>query len=113
MADESKAGVAAELLLRKPSSESFNRVADFLQRHGVIVTTRGAASLSVRTSRDAFERLFQVRLRPSAGQNSPQGIRDFGRASGPAFAVDGEPVVPSAIAGDVEGIYLQNPGRLL
>jgi hypothetical protein len=113
MANESKAGVAAEVLLRDPSPESFNKVASYLQQQGVTVTSQGAKSLSIRASPSVFERVFQVRLGPAARQETRPGVRDYGPAPGSTLATDGEAVIPPAIAGDVGGVYLQGPAHLL
>jgi hypothetical protein len=113
MAKETEGEVQAEVLLRNPQPATFDKVAHFLQQQGVEVTSRGAAALSIRCPLPVFERLFQVRLRRAAPEVPRPGVRDYGPASRSAYQSDSVAVVPSALADEVEGVYLQGPARLL
>jgi hypothetical protein len=109
MADEL---LKAEVLLREPGAAG--KVGQFLRDQGIEVSATGAASISIRTDRETFARVFGVHPRDAAAGDAREGTHDFGPAGGQAGTdTDGPAVIPDAIAGDVEGVFIQQSPRFL
>jgi len=103
--------IKAEVLLREPGGAG--KVAQFLREQGIEVGAPGAASISIRTDRQTFARVFGAHPRDAAADNAREGVFDFGAAGQAGPDTDGPVVIPDEIAGDVEGVYIQQPPRLL
>src|SRR5260370_3375745 len=113
MASSDPGSVIAEVLLRDPQAPTFDKVARFLQQSGVQVTGRGATSLSIRCTPAQFEQLFQTRLRTVQSAGPREGVKAFGPLRHAAYEAEGTVTIPSSLAADVVGVYLQGPARLL
>ena len=103
--------ITAEVLLH--DRKAAEKVARYLRDSGFQVSTVGAASVSIRSDVPTFEWVFQVRLSDAPVERARGEVHDYGPLGRAGFDAESTPVVPDDIAGDVEGVYVQQPPRLL
>lgn len=96
--------VSAEMILRERASAEY--VAGALSGLGLRVTSVGGGSVSVQSSKERFESVFECRLVPY--EDSSPG-EDFGPLGGAGFRAEGEPVVPPELREEVESVEIQPP----
>lgn len=113
MAKRKQEIVIAEVLLGRRDPAAIDKVRTFLQERGVEVSGVGAAAMSIRCARRAFEQLFRVRLKKTLPPIPRRGVNDFGPLKHAIFRTEQTIRVPDEIANEVEGVYLQEPPRLL
>lgn len=111
MSDKSVKHVTAEVLLR--DRQSAEKVTRFLRERGIQVSAVGAASISIRSDAATFEQVFRARVSEAPPESVQGGVHDFGPGSRVSVSSDEEILVPDAIADAVEGVYIQQPPRLL